>query len=156
MPIEGFSADRVSSNPLITPVYDWGSRLVAPVGAPFMSKAGMIEIAGRVYLIVVALVITAVIVAFKYGYLTGRTTPPDLPSNEIGKLRQQQEQLQLQIAQMGAQQRQLKMRVKEQPGQQLLEQRLELLERLVPLLEQNIQLEEQIVQLEQGIKEQEH
>jgi hypothetical protein len=113
-----------------------------------MSKDGMIELAGRVYWIF-PLVIAAVIVAWKYGYLTGRAAPTDSSSNDplkkIGELQQQ-------IEQMRVEQGQLKMRVQEQPEQQLLEQRIELLERLLPLIGQHKQLEKQ---LEQRIKQQE-
>ena len=102
----------------------------------------MIEIAGRIYWIF-PLVVAAVIVAWKYGYLTGRAAPTDSSSNDplkkIGELQQH-------IEQMRAEQDQLKMRVQEQPEQQLLEERIALLKRLVPLLLQLNQLEEQIEQ----------
>jgi hypothetical protein len=74
-----------SSTQVLASISDWGARLVAPLEAPLVSKDGMLEIAGRVYWIF-PLVIAAVIVAWKYGYLTGRTTPPDsssiTPKNE--------------------------------------------------------------------------
>ncbi len=169
MSVERFSSVIPSSTQVLASVSDWGSRLVAPLGSSLMSKDGMIELARRTYWIV-GLLIAAVIVARKCGYLMGRITPTDSSSNdpikEIGELRQESSKIKQliqqlrqrhqQIEQMRAQYGQLKMRVQEQPGQQLEEQRIELLERLVPLLEQNIQLEEQIkqrvAQLEQRIK----
>jgi len=57
------------------PISDWGVRLVAPLGFSPLSKNGMIELAGRIYWIF-PLVVAAVIVARKCGYLTGSATPP--------------------------------------------------------------------------------
>jgi hypothetical protein len=70
-----FPTVRVSSTSILAPISDWGARLVSPLGFSLMSKNGMIELAGRVYWIF-PLVIAAVFVAIKYGYLAGRATPP--------------------------------------------------------------------------------
>ena len=79
MSVERFSPFIPSSTQVLAHVSDWGARLVAPLGSSLMSKDGMIELAGRVYWIV-GLVIASVLVARKYGYLTGRATPPDSSS----------------------------------------------------------------------------
>jgi hypothetical protein len=81
-----FPTVRVGSTSILAPISDWGIRLVAPLGSSFLSKGGMIELAGRVYWIF-PLMIAAVVVAWKYGYLTGRATPPDSSStNPTGVL----------------------------------------------------------------------
>jgi hypothetical protein len=79
MLVEGLPRVIASSTSMLAPVSDWGVRLVSPLGSSLMSKDGMIELAGRVYWIV-PLVIAAVLVARKYGYLMGRVTPPDSSS----------------------------------------------------------------------------
>ncbi len=84
MSVEGLSQIIPSSTSMLAPISDWSSRLVSPLGSSLMSKDGMIELAGRVYWIV-GLVIVVAIVARKYGYLTGRVTPPANPT-EVPKL----------------------------------------------------------------------
>jgi hypothetical protein len=79
MSVERFSPIMPSSTSMLAHVSDWGTRLIAPLGASLMSKDGMLEVAGRVYWIF-PLMIAAVIVAKKYGYLTGRATPSDSSS----------------------------------------------------------------------------
>jgi flagellar capping protein FliD len=84
MLIEGLRSVIASTTSM--PISDWGVRLAAPLGFSPMSKNGMIELAGRVYWIF-PLMIAAVVIAIKYGYLTGRATSPDLSStNPTGVL----------------------------------------------------------------------
>ena len=72
----------------------------------------MLELAGRVYWIF-PLVIAAVFVAWKFGYLTGRATPGAIGNdagcvgNLAGSVEQQQEQLIDQIVEKGKQQEQM-------------------------------------------------
>ncbi len=78
MAIEGLPPVANSAS-IFTPVSAWGARLVSPLGSSLMSKVGMIELAGKVYWFP-PLVIVAVIVAMKCGYLTGRVAPTDSSS----------------------------------------------------------------------------
>jgi hypothetical protein len=82
MSVVGFSPVTPSSTSMLAPVFAWGAGLFAPLGSSLITKDGMIELAGRVYWIV-GLVLAAVIIARKYGYLTGRATDPSSP-NHIG------------------------------------------------------------------------
>lgn len=87
MPINELPPLVASNTPILAPlsaaVSDWGTRLVSPLGASLMSKDGMLELAGRVYLIVGLVITAAIILAAKNGYLTGRVTPPYSPSANL-------------------------------------------------------------------------
>lgn len=72
MSVEGFSRIIPNSTSMLAPISDWGTSLIAPLGSSLLSKDGMFGLAGKVYLIVGGLLIAAVIIARKYGYLTGR------------------------------------------------------------------------------------
>ncbi len=86
MPIEGLTPVVISSTPMLAPVSDWGTRLIAPLGSSLMSKDGMIELAGRVYVIVVLFVAAVIVCAVKYRHLLGRVTPPNSSSTkEVSK-----------------------------------------------------------------------
>jgi hypothetical protein len=85
MPIEGFPPDVVanSGTAMLPPMFsDWGTRLIAPLGSSLMSKDGMIELAGRVYLIVGLLIAAAVLWSAKNAYFPGHITPPNLTSTK--------------------------------------------------------------------------
>ena len=85
MPIEGLTPVVISSTPMLAPVSDWGTRLIAPLGSSLMSKDGMIELAGRVYVIVVLFVAAVIVCAVKYRHLLGRVTPPNSSSGLVNK-----------------------------------------------------------------------
>ncbi len=74
MSVEGLPPVSPHSASMLAPVSAWGARLVAPLGASAMSKEGMMEIVGRVYLIVVLVIAAAIIFVAKYTHLLGRAT----------------------------------------------------------------------------------
>ena len=82
MPIEGLPP-VVANTHMLASVSDWGARLVSPLGSSLMSKDGMLELAGRVYLIVGLMLTAAIVLVVKNGYLTGRITPPNSSSTNL-------------------------------------------------------------------------
>jgi hypothetical protein len=82
MSIEGLPP-VVANTHMLTPVSDWGLKLVSPLGSSLMSKDGLIELASRVYLLVGFALAAVIVYAVKSGYLTGRITPPDSSSNKL-------------------------------------------------------------------------
>jgi hypothetical protein len=144
MSVEGFSPTMRSSTSMLAPISDWGTRLIAPLGSSLLSKDGMIELAGRVYWIV-GLVIGVVIIARKYGYLTGRATT-DAPLEKQGKKLEQMEQQNV-TSDSTTLQQQLKQYNK------LLKQQLVLLKKMFPSSLNAAQQAEQISLLEKREKE---
>ena len=72
-----------SDTPIPAAISTWGQKLVAPLGSPAMSANGMMEIAGRVYLIVGLVIVAAIFYAMKHSHLLGRVTASEASATNL-------------------------------------------------------------------------
>jgi hypothetical protein len=96
MSIEGLPRVITISDPVLVFAFALGERFIAPLGSSLMSKDGMIELAGRIALIIAVGIPIGIPIGIAvgigmsiYGHLTGRAASTYTSSPTIEQLKQQ-------------------------------------------------------------------